>query len=182
MSADDEKKPTEEEASIEATDASESEPKEEASEATDASEAEPKEEASEATDASEAESKEEAEEAKDSAVDIDALKTAITTLFSTLTKLNHILGSKQDIISKIFGAFRAIKPVVKLLSTVADLKEAFGEAKDLNDTEKEQLIEHFKTEFDLPNDEAEEKIEEVFVALVHGIQFLPLILDMCKKK
>lgn len=57
---------------------------------------------------------------------------------------------------KIAFTLPDLYPVIKNISVIID------EFEDLDDTEYVEVCEYFKKEFDIPNDEVEEKIEKAF--------------------
>lgn len=52
-------------------------------------------------------------------------------------------------------------------NTVKDIEALKQEWLDLNDAEKTQLVNFFKSEFDLQNDDLEMLIEQMFEAIIH---------------
>ncbi len=95
---------------------------------------------------------------------IDGLKKALDGVFRLATTLEKSLEDGK--INIIEGAQLAVASV-RFWNAVKDVKTIKQEFLDLNQDEKADLIEYFRAEFDLKNDDLEATIEELFEAMLH---------------
>lgn len=72
----------------------------------------------------------------------------------------------------------ALLPVIRFVPKIKELYDTFME---LDDEQYEQLIQHFKDEFDLSNDEAEEMVENVVGFVDEAMELVKLALAIYPK-
>ena len=108
-------------------------------------------------------------------IGIEQLKKSLTVLAKVTGAIDKALeDGKVNIAEGIGIAFKA----VDLIGVIKNLKQARAELADLSELEIVELTEHFSTEFDLRNEEAEQMVEvilELALQIVVSMELLPKI-------
>jgi len=95
---------------------------------------------------------------------IEKIKNALSVVIETAEKVDQALADDGKI-SLFEGVGIAIK-AVKFIGVVKDAEELQTEFMDMDDDEKQELINYVADELELTNEETEEKIEAIFSALI----------------
>lgn len=104
---------------------------------------------------------------------IDNLKPA---LVGTAKLFMDIREKAKDGLTASEGISIAIGNSATLLA-FAEFKEIVNEARDLDATEAQELRDAFAAEFDLENDQVEEKIEATLAFLLHAGVYIEILTD-----
>ena len=94
---------------------------------------------------------------------IENLKAALLAAAVLWNKLDETLEDKKV---NFFEGITLIKPVIEVAGIVKTWPEIKAEFWDLDGSERSDLIKIFASEFDIRNDEAEEKIEALFAWVI----------------
>ncbi len=72
------------------------------------------------------------------------------------------------------------KNIPDVIGAAKAAKELPDELRDLDEAEKQEILDHFSDRFDLPNDELEEQLERVFKVGVNLAREVVDIIDLVK--
>jgi hypothetical protein len=109
----------------------------------------------------------------------------ITKIFDVLIEAGNVFGLVKNVGPDAHWLDR-IKPVAQILDEVYDLLKVdfaklLPEIKDIDESEKTKLKEHFKIKFDVPQDEVEQVLEESFEVLISLIENIQKTIQLTKK-
>ncbi len=92
---------------------------------------------------------------------IDTIKTVLKSAFKVITNIEKAKES-DDKVSFMEASGIVIGAVPDAYNAIKNGKTLYNELKDLDESERAELNTWFATEFDLADDEAEEKVEAIF--------------------
>ena len=107
-------------------------------------------------------------------VGIERLKEDLTVIGKVAAKVDKALEDGKVSITEGVGLAFSLPDLIGVAKT---MKEAYAELKDLTSPEKDELVEHFKAEFDLANDKAEAAVEKIVELGVNIADSLGLFKD-----
>jgi len=104
--------------------------------------------------------------------DVSALSNAIVTIGNFIQVVSEATsedspGGKN--VNWIEGVKIAMK-AVPFISVFKSAREMWDELQDLDEAERQALMDKFAKEFDIKNDEVEATIEEIFDWVIQGMQ------------
>lgn len=108
---------------------------------------------------------------------ITALKHVIdvvVTLAKTYEKV------KEDGKVSFLDSIHIARVVPRVIKSVAKSGNALAEVQDLDADEKKELVAYFKAEFDLADDAAEKKVEDMLSMVTQYSSLLPQALTLAK--
>ena len=111
---------------------------------------------------------------------IDALKNVIGSGFHFTERVFAVTsvegaGGAKVTIPELIGSAGIVYDMVK---AVLQAKQAYAEVQDLDETEKKEMHNWAKTEFDIPNDKVEAIVVQSIVVLLEIATAVELIEDL----
>lgn len=96
-------------------------------------------------------------------IGIEKLKEDITTIVKIIEKVNKSLEDDKISFTEVIGMAFTLPDLFKIIK---GYKQSFQELKDLTEIEVFELVQHFKTEFDIDNDSAEVMVENIIEVIM----------------
>lgn len=107
----------------------------------------------------------------------------LTALATVLAAAANLVGAVLDDSKVNLKDLPHVGDALSVVGQLAkvDFDQIESEAKDLTGEEQDQLAAHFKTVFDLENDDREALIEEGLGYLIKGYEAIKVVIELTKK-